>query len=141
MWREHNYYVGSKESREFLLVHNTCPPKLIMQAIKEMDLRGFKINGKLKIPKNWLQKTSNSNDGFRYVHPTNPNIQIRVHEKGVNKLKSHNLDKPYMRYELGKDGSGNMRHADINGDMVPLNDPEYYEKTHIIIELITKFSE
>jgi hypothetical protein len=24
VWREHNYYVGSKEGGEFLLVHNTC---------------------------------------------------------------------------------------------------------------------
>ena len=24
VWREHNYYVGSKESGEFLLVHNSC---------------------------------------------------------------------------------------------------------------------
>ncbi|MBK7223777.1 MAG: hypothetical protein IPH94_21530 [Saprospiraceae bacterium] len=39
---------------------------------------------------------------------------------------------PYARYELGKDSENKMRHADIDGNMVELNDPKYYEK-HILL--------
>ncbi|MBL0081724.1 MAG: hypothetical protein IPP37_04540 [Saprospiraceae bacterium] len=46
---------------------------------------------------------------------------------------------PYARYELGKDSENKMRHADIDGNMVELNDPKYYEKTHIIIEDLKSF--
>lgn len=40
----------------------------------------------------------------------------------------------FARYELGKDSENKMRHADIDGNMVELNDPKHYEKTHIVIE-------
>ena len=137
VWREHNYFVGSEESDNFLLVHNTCPIKLIQDAIKAVDLRGFKINGKLEIPDSWVQKTTNSNDGFRYVHPTNPKIQIRVHEKGIFTDKPHNYNKPYTKYELGNGPDGKMQHADIDGNLIDrasLTLAEYYKATHIVID-------
>lgn len=137
VWREHNYYVGSKESGEFMLVHNTCPSTLIRELLENATLRINKINGKLEIPNNWDKKDVLKNGkvvGSRYVHPTNSKIQIRVHEKGVYPHHPHNYDKPYARYELGEDSNGIARHADIDGNMVDLNDPEYYEKTHFLIE-------
>jgi hypothetical protein len=33
VWREHNYYVGSKESGEFLLVHNECDLKKLLKDV------------------------------------------------------------------------------------------------------------
>jgi len=133
----HNFLVGDLG----VVVHNNYACKIIktvaeiQHALKHLNLKGGLINGKLFIPENWVY--SKINDGARYTHPTNPKIQIRVLEKGKKPQYIHNYEKPYCRYELGKDGNNTMRHADIYGNIVDLNDPNYYAKTHIIIENIT----
>lgn len=38
------------------------------------------------------------------------------------------------RIRFGTDANGINRHADINGNMVPLGDPQYYEKTQFLLE-------
>jgi len=141
VWREHNYFVGSKESGEFLLVHNTCPIKLLKEAITSIGIRIKKLNGKLEIPENWemydLFKPDGTKKRVRYVHPQNPNIQVRVMEEGLVPGK-HNYGKPYIKYELGKDANGNMQHADIDGNLIDgnLSPAEYFEKTHILVDNI-----
>jgi hypothetical protein len=141
VWRDHNYYVGSKESGEFLLVHNTCPIKLLKEAITSIGIRIKKLNGKLEIPENWemheLFKPDGTKKGVRYVHPQNPNIQVRVMEEGLVPGK-HNHGKPYIKYELGKDANGNMQHADIDGNLIDgnLSASEYFLKSHILVDNI-----
>ncbi|HRI02063.1 MAG TPA: Hint domain-containing protein [Saprospiraceae bacterium] len=164
VWREHNYYVGDRAifddsqngspkatskrvnreavsaySGEFLLVHNTCPWEAIRDLIKDATLRIKKINGSLEIPTDW-EKIDVLRDGkvvgSRYVDPKNNKIQIRLHDKGDLAHFPHNYNKPYGRYELGKDANGKMRHADINGNIVESGDPKYYEKTHFLINAV-----
>jgi hypothetical protein len=57
VWREHNYYVGSKESGEFLLVHNSC-----WDLLKDMfKLLGIHFNKAVKISnKKWVHKVSDT---------------------------------------------------------------------------------
>lgn len=130
----HNFLVGS----DGVMVHNSCILRVLIgeikDAVKNLNIAGSMIKDKLMIPKGWIQKTLTQPDGFRYVHPSNPKIQIRVREKGTFLNKPHNYDKPYARYELGNDANGIRRHADIDGNMVDLNDLNYYEKTHFVIE-------
>jgi hypothetical protein len=91
VWREHNnYYVGFEGIEDFILVHNTCPIQLIKDAITTIGIRVKKLNGKLEIPDSWTKNVLKNQDGSikgaRYVDPQNPNIQIRVMEKGLVEL-------------------------------------------------------
>ncbi len=73
VWREHNYYVGSKESVEFMLVHNECDLKKLLKGItgakglKGIPYENWLIDlfpGAKKIPPNGLFPTAKENDIF-----------------------------------------------------------------------------
>ncbi|MBK9212558.1 MAG: hypothetical protein IPO14_06295 [Saprospiraceae bacterium] len=69
MWREHNYYVSSKESAEFLLVHNSCPFPKDKKALA--DLLGIAED---KVH-DWVKKKINKfKSQFPYWVGDNPDV-------------------------------------------------------------------
>jgi len=67
----------------------------IQKMIMNQDLRGYTINGKVKIPEGWIVTDAKTN-GKIYTNP-NSHENIRLMEEGVT-VGNLNFQKPYYRY-------------------------------------------
>jgi hypothetical protein len=118
---DHNYFVGELG----LWVHNCC-------RLFETGLRGKSLSwiNKQK-PRNWTRVTSNNRTGFKWLDGNGVErfrFQRPNGKNSVNSKWSRGAN-GYMRWKNEKD-----EFLDVDGNVVPKDDPDYDILTHIPYE-------